>query len=253
MPRVLIIGNGRAGGSFGAALAAAGWIVDPPLGRGDAVSGAARGVDAVLIATPDAAVADVAAAIDPVGEAVVMHVAGSLTLDALAPHRRRASVHPLLPLPDPLTGAERLASGGWFAVAGSGPDELAVARGLVDDLGGHAAMVADADRARYHAAACIAANHLVALLGQVDRVAASVGVPLDAYLELARASFEDVAAVGPVAALTGPVARRDWGTVAAHLDALPVGERETYRALALAAFRLVAEPGEGPPAVLGGR
>ena len=32
---------------------------------------------------------------------------------------------------------------------------------------------------RYHAAAAIAANHLVALLGQVERVASSIGAPLD--------------------------------------------------------------------------
>ena len=40
--------------------------------------------------------------------------------------------------------------------------------------------------ARYHAAAVIASNHLVALLGQAERVAASVGAPVEAFLDLAR-------------------------------------------------------------------
>ncbi len=112
--------------------------------------------------------------------------------------------------------------------------------------------VADADRARYHAAACIAANHLVALLGQVERVATPIGVPLEAYLALAQASFDDVGRRGPAAALTGPVARRDWDTVARHVAALPADERPAYLALARAAHRLVAEPGEAVPEWLAG-
>ena len=54
------------------------------------------------------------------------------------------------------------------------------------------------------AAACIAANHVVALLGQVERVAASVGLDVEAFLPLTRAAVDDVAALGPRRALTGP-------------------------------------------------
>ena len=53
--------------------------------------------------------------------------------------------------------------------------------------------VDDGDRAAYHAAACIAANHVVALLGQVERVAASVGLDLESFLPLTRAAVDDVA------------------------------------------------------------
>ena len=66
----------------------------------------------------------------------------------------------------------------------------------------------------------------------------SVGVPLDAYLDLARGSLANVADMGPAAALTGPVARGDWETVAAHLAALPAEERPAYEALARSAARL---------------
>ena len=54
--------------------------------------------------------------------------------------------------------------------------------------------VDDADRARYHAAACIASNHLVALLDQVERVAP---VPLEAFLPLVRATLDNVADARP--------------------------------------------------------
>lgn len=227
-----VIGAGRAGGAIATALASAGWSVDGPLGRDHDPAVVATGTDVVILAVPDAAVAAVARGIAP-GGAVIVHLAGALGLDALAPHDRVASVHPLVALADAERGARRLA-GAWFAVAGDDSTTTA----LVDALDGHRVVVADDDRVAYHAAAAVAANHLVALLGQVERIAASVGVPLEAYLDLARGALDDVAAVGPAAALTGPVARDDWATVARHVESLPADERATYAILADAARRL---------------
>ena len=235
--RLRIIGPGRAGRSLGEALEAAGWSVAGWLGRGEPCSDAAAGVDLLVIATPDASIAEVAAAVEPVASTVVAHLSGSRGLDVLRSHPRRAAIHPLVSLPEPALGAERLRGGAWFAVAG---DPLA--RRVVDDLGGRAFEVADSARAAYHAAACIASNHLVALLGQVARVGEVAGVPLDAYLDLVRTTVESVASLGPAAALTGPVARGDWETIAHHLAALPEDERPAYEAMADLAARLVAVP-----------
>jgi predicted short-subunit dehydrogenase-like oxidoreductase (DUF2520 family) len=211
------------------ALAAAGWTIAPSIRHGDDVSNAAAGVDLVVVATPDVNVASVATAIDPVDETVIAHLAGSLGLDVLAPHARRASIHPLVSIP---SGDTEL-RGGWFAVAG---DELAST--VVAELDGRVVQVDDGDRAAYHAAACIASNHLVALLGQVERVAATAGVPLDAFLDLARQTLDNVERVGPRAALTGPVARGDDATVARHRAALEPSELPAYDAMADQARRL---------------
>jgi predicted short-subunit dehydrogenase-like oxidoreductase (DUF2520 family) len=210
---VRIIGPGRAGRSFAGALAAAGWDVVDLLGRdgGDAVAGAAAGVDLVLLAPPDGAVAAVARSLHPEPTTVVAHVAGSLGLDVLAPHERRAAIHPLVALPTGDIGAERLRAGAWFAVAG---DPLAGQ--VVADLGGRSFVVADEDRVGYHAAACIASNHLVALLGSAERVAADSGVPFEAFLDLVAATVDTVRALGPAAALTGPAARGDRDTIERH-------------------------------------
>lgn len=235
--RVRVIGPGRAGSSFASALAAVGWDVVPVVGRGEPVESAAAGVDLVLIATPDAAVAEVAAAVEP-GPAVVAHVAGSLGLDVLGAPGRRAAVHPLMSLPDGEIGAARLLAGGWFAVAGDEPDGAAIAREVVATLGGRSFVVADADRSRYHSAACVASNHVVALLGQVERLAADIGVPAEAYLDLTAASVDNVARLGAAAALTGPAARGDVDTITRHLAAMPESERELYGVLVEAARRL---------------
>jgi predicted short-subunit dehydrogenase-like oxidoreductase (DUF2520 family) len=241
-PRLRVIGPGRAGRSLASALNRAGWQVVGLLGRDDDPAGAAADTDLVLITTPDAAIAEVAASIDPVPAAVIAHAAGSLGLEVLGAHPRRAAVHPLVSLPDPERGAQRLA-GAWFAVAG---DPLA--QRVAADLGGRWFEVADADRAAYHAAAAVASNHVVALFGQVDRIAASIGVPGEAYLHLAAGALQNVAEAGPAAALTGPVARGDWETVARHLAAIDPSERPAYLALAAAARRLV--DGGGLPAAI---
>lgn len=243
-PRLRVIGPGRAGRSLADALADAGWEVRGLLGRDDDPTAALADVDLVVIATPDHAIADVAARIRPddgVPGGVLAHLAGSLGLEVLAPHERVAAVHPLVSLPSAEVGARRLASGAWFAVAGH-----PIAQRVAADLGGRWFEVADADRASYHAAAAVASNHLVALLGQVERIAEGIGVPLEAYGDLAADTVANVLALGAADALTGPVARGDWATVARHLDALDPSEHEAYRALAAAARRLV-DGGGLPP------
>ena len=219
-----------------AALTEVGWHPRPILGRSATpaeVAAAAAGVDLVLIATPDSAVAEVSAAIEPAATAAVAHLAGSLGLGAVDTHPRPAALHPLVALPDAAVGARRLRAGGWFAVAGD-----PIVRQVVADLGGRAFEVADADRSAYHAAAVVASNHLVALLGQAERIASVAGVPFAAFMDLVRATVANVDELGPAAALTGPAARGDTETVRRHLEAIGPDERSAYEALSRQARRL---------------
>jgi predicted short-subunit dehydrogenase-like oxidoreductase (DUF2520 family) len=243
VPRtVRVIGPGRAGTALALALESIGWTVREPVRRGESVAAAAHDVDLLVIATPDSSLAEVAAAVEPVESTVVVHLAGSLGLDVLAPHPERAAVHPLISMPEPAVGARRLAAGAWFAIAGNTPEASAMVASVVDGLGGHRFTVDDRHRAAYHAAASIASNHVVALLGQAERVAATAGVPLVAYLELVRATIENVAELGPSAALTGPAARGDWETIERHRAVLSADELELYDVLVAAARRLVDAP-----------
>ncbi len=236
MTTVSLIGPGRAGRSLAAALADAGCEVRDVLTRHDDVSAAAQGVDVLVIATPDAAIAEVAARVVPGPDTVVVHLSGALGLDVLAPHRRRASLHPLVPLPSAEVGRVRLRSGITFAVAGD-----PVAAELAGLLDGNVVVVEDEHRAAYHAAACIASNHLVALMGQVERVATSAGLDLDAFLGLARAALTDVMELGPAAALTGPAARGDDATLERHRQTLDPAEIPGYEAGVALARRLATE------------
>ncbi len=222
------------------ALERAGWSCIGTLGSGDDPAQAAADGDLVILAVPDDVITTVARSVHP-GPAVLVHLSGAATLDRLDPHPRRGSVHPLVSLPDPETGAERLAAGATFAVAG---DPMATR--IVEALGGTAIEVPDEHRARYHAAAAIGANHLVALCAQVERVAAAAGVPASAYWELMARTIDNVRTTGAAAALTGPAARGDHATLAAHLDAIDPAEHDLYLALADAAATLAGRP---PPSV----
>jgi predicted short-subunit dehydrogenase-like oxidoreductase (DUF2520 family) len=226
---IALIGTGRAGSSFSLALRRVGHHVQL-LHHDDLAD--LDGPDLILLCVPDDALETVAAAIAPSDAYVVAHVAGSRTLEVLSSHRRVGSLHPLMALPDAEDGAERLI-GATYCVAG---DDLL--RQVAESLGGRIISLADSKRTVYHAAAVVASNHLVALMGQVQTLAESIGLTLDDFLPLATQSLRDVATLGPDVALTGPASRGDMATIDAHLAALPESERATYVALANAAFEL---------------
>ena len=198
------------------------------------------GATLVLVATPDAAIERVASAIAPSleSDALVVHFSGALGLGVFAglreqrPDVRVGALHPLQSIPSTSTGLDRL-PGSWAAVAGD-PEVEIIARRL--DL--RPFVLADAERERYHAAAVVASNHVVALLGQVERLATSAGVPFEVFAPLVESSVANAFGIGPRAALTGPIARGDLATVEGHLAAMDPGERDAYRALAREAARL---------------
>jgi len=252
-----LVGPGRAGTALSLALVARGWTVTVVAGRSPEaestrrtavalgaqavpVADAGRNADLVIVATPDGEIAAAARELAPSlrSGALVLHLSGARTLhefdDLLLarPDAAVGSLHPLQSLPSGEVGRARL-PGSWCAVDGPASIEQ-----LALTLGMRPFRVDTADRVRYHATACVASNHLVALLGQVERLAVDAGVPFEAFLPLVRATVENVTVLGAPGALTGPVARGDVATVAAHLDALPSGERAAYRALAEAALRL---------------
>ena len=246
MTRVRIIGAGRAGRSFAAALEQADYEVTDVWGRGNELRDATVGVDIVIIATPDTAIAGVAAAMAPNEHCVVLHLSGAQTLTSLSAHPRHGSIHPLLPLPNAEIGSVRLLDHATFAVSGD-----PVARHIAEALGGRVVDVNDADRATYHAAACVAANHVVGLLGQVERLANSIGLDLACFMDLARAAMDDAATLGPQRALTGPAARGDWATLERHLLAIPNEERQAYDAGVSLALQLATGlPGLGATVVV---
>jgi len=234
--KLVIVGPGRLGRSAAQLLSARG-VPFTLVGRGEAIPAAPL----TWLTVPDSAIEEAALAV-PHGQ-VVLHASGATGVAPLRRHRAAGSLHPLMTFPGP----ELAMPTGMIPAAVAGDeDAIDAATALADDLG-FTPFTVTGDRALYHASAVLAGNFATVLLGEASRVLATAGVPEEEapalLAPLALASIRNAAAVGPGAALTGPVARDDEDIIDKHLAALaraPQGTLETYAAL-LAAARTLRE------------
>jgi len=221
------------------------------IGAGAAHAGLTRQVlaaDAVLIATPDSAIRDIAARLARMGGEewrgkVVLHTSGALDHAVLRPLARRGaatgSLHPL----QTFSGRTmpRL-EGVVFALEGHRRARR-VARQIARALGGLTVSVAAASKAAYHAAGAFAAPHLLGIVETATRILMALGFTRRqarrALLPLARQTLDNYERIGARASWTGPVSRGDYATVARHLAALRRFPRE-YTAAYVSLTRLAA-------------
>ena len=262
---VAVVGAGRVGTALAVLLGRAGhrivaasgreasrarveaWLSDVPFLP---PAEAARVAEVVLLSVPDDAIAaacdEIAVAGGFVGGASVAHLSGAAPLLALGPARAAGahalSMHPVQTVPDVESGIERL-PGAHVAVTAWEEPGFAVGERLAADWGGHPFRLPEERKPLYHAAAVFCSNYLVAVEGLAERLFRAAGVedPLPAFAPLAEATLANVVRVGPAAALTGPVARGDAGTVRRNLEAISAHAPEAaaaYVALADAAIDL---------------
>jgi len=129
------------------------------------------------------------------------------------------SFHPLQTLPDAALGAARLV-GAWIGVTAEDERLVELLEGIARSLGARPFSLADAAKPVYHAGAAAAANLPLAALMMAADLFAAAGVPFDAARPLVEAVVANAFDLGPAAALTGPVARGDTGSVATQLGAV---------------------------------
>ena len=205
-------------------------------------------VAAVIASEAQKAAADEATAeAKPLAGKVFLHCSGSLGLDELAPLQQAgAYVGSLHPLQSFAGGATQLA-GVYMAVDG---DEAAcqAAIALANALGGHPFRVPAAERAAYHAAACICSNYAVAVEALAQRLMSrwlgDEAAAWQALLPLFKGTAANLeATTSPRTALTGPIARGDATTVARHLAVLPAELVDVYCSLGLATTELALANG----------
>ena len=181
--------------------------------------------DLVLLCVPDRAIPEVAAAISP--GPWVAHTSGAQGLDALAPHERRFSLHPLQTFTLD-RGAEQL-DGAWAAISGETAEALEAARDLAGLLGLRAFELDDEARPLYHAAATFASPFLVTVHDVAAELMEAAGAPPEALVPLMTRTIENGFQH------TGPFVREDWDTVERHAETISVRRPQLlplYRALA---------------------
>lgn len=241
-----IIGAGRVGRALGRQLRQAGWEIRAVvtrseasarraarfIGEGTAMAGISRRIlvaDVVLIATPDAAIPEVAAELARIGGEelrgkVALHTSGALDSGALEPLRQSGaatgSMHPMQTFSG--VGMPKMA-GKLFAIEGD-PQAVRVARRIARSMGGAPMRIEAPCKPLYHAAGAMAAGHVLAIMEAATRLQMSTGMKrrevMRALLGLTRQVLDNYERLGPAAAWTGPLSRGDHGVIAAHIEAL---------------------------------
>ncbi len=188
--------------------------------------GVVDAADVVFLAVPDDAIASVAASVSWSHGRAAVHCNGAASLDLLQSAASAGAevgvFHPLQSFAS-AEQARRLMQGSAFRIEASGARLRGHLEGMALAVGGRP-FTLDADPTLYHVSAVLASNYLVTLLSLASELWQRMGVPredgLRALLPLVRGTVENLERVGIPAALTGPIARGDAGTIGRHLDAL---------------------------------
>lgn len=241
---IAIVGAGRVGTAMAVLLGRAGHTIRAVAGgegtreraarylpnvpireREDAASSA----ELVLLGTPDAAIEPICTELARAGVLgsgrTVAHLSGATGLDALGTAEAAGAdvlcIHPLMTCPDVEAAIARI-PGSAFAVTARSPLAFGLGEDLAIDVGGRPFALEDEMKPLYHAAAVFASNYLVTLTALAASLQETAGVPepLEVLAPLQRATLDNVHAVGPAEALTGPAVRGDDLTVERNLHAL---------------------------------
>jgi predicted short-subunit dehydrogenase-like oxidoreductase (DUF2520 family) len=215
----------------------------------------------VFLAVPDGVVSSFAAELARLRipqRVSVVHVSGTLGLDALEALRQRhaiGSFHPLQSFPAPRTPDSF--RGITVAVDASTASLRSRLAKLARDLGAKPRHVADSERVLYHAAAVFASNFVIVVVSEGARLLEASGwrraEAEKALIPLVEGVVANLGKRGFVRALTGPIRRGDAETVDRHLKALGalrggLQAEAIYRMLGQVALEIAQEAGLQPAA-----
>ena len=207
----------------------------------------------IILAVPDDAIRPLAGVLADAGtigsQQVVLHLSGVHGQEALGPlvgsRAALGSLHPLQTISDPERATERL-KGAWAAVEGM-PRAVEAAERLAQDVGLRPFRIASQAKPMYHAGAVFASNYFVVVEAVAQRLLRHAGLTdaeaWQALRPLVEGTLENLARLGPLGALTGPVARGDEATVRRHVEALTQDDAALYRVLGRAALELAQKRG----------
>jgi predicted short-subunit dehydrogenase-like oxidoreductase (DUF2520 family) len=202
----------------------------------------AASAEVIFLAVSDGAIASLCEQLDLKKGQLVVHLAGALPLEALQSARKKGaragSLHPLRAV----TSGDDF-RGATAGIAGSDATARAQLTELAKRLGMRPLAIPEGSRALYHAAAVLAAGAQVALFSEAVRAfqqATKAKEPQAraALLPLALGALTKLYKLPAAEALTGPAARGDLRTIAAHREVLPKDLLALYDELTRVALKL---------------
>jgi predicted short-subunit dehydrogenase-like oxidoreductase (DUF2520 family) len=215
--------------------------------------------DVWLLSVPDSQITPVAQALAALATtngtscpALVFHCSGALGSDQLTPLRQLgwqvASAHPLLSFAQPERALAQFASTPC-ALEGDAA-ALTVLEAAFTRISGHCFALAPEDKLLYHAGAVFATNFLPVLQDLAEQLWQRSGMPENLAKQMRHTllhnAVNNIVALGPQAALTGPAARGDTALVDRQhqtLDNWNPRAGEAYAVLSQLAMQLARQKG----------
>lgn len=209
--------------------------------------------DLLFITTPDSMIVPVWEEIRQLSlsEKVICHCSGALPSDAFAGITETGasgcSFHPMLPFSSRFDSFGQLKHA-YFTIEGQDPAVEAVTN-LFARLGNTVCRIPGEHKPKYHTAASILSNQVIAVLDTGYRLLEQCGFTREearnAAAGLIRQNIENVIQQDCISALTGPVERNDLPTVQKHLNCLSTEDRQMYQMLGLKLVQLAEKKNPG--------
>ncbi len=242
--RIGVVGAGRVGGNFAYWLSRKGWHIKSiysrsrsralrlakliPTGAANDLGSLFRSCDVAFLAVPDEALLPILEQVQEMRHVRVRtlaHFSGmmpSSVLGLAGLDFAKVSLHPMASIP-PLDTKQNPFEGVVFGIEG---DDFGVmlAKRIALDLGAFWAKVEPSKKPLYHSAAVFGANFVYLLVVLAERLLRDAGIPLECArkmsADLAKSAVRNYEVLHFPDGATGPVARGDASTIAAHIDAL---------------------------------
>lgn len=241
--RIGIVGAGRVGCSLALGLYKKKYEIDGIYSRSEEsalflnsllglevpndITSAVNNSEVIFLTVPDMELLNVVRNIEVIGNVkgkTFFHCSGAETSDILQPLRDLGatvgSLHPIQTFADKSHGYSGL-SNIYFSFEGDHEANI-ISQRIVNSLDSKLIIISKESKTLYHAAACILSNYMVTLSYAAENMLEKAGIDksiaLKAFEPLIKHTVENIAVLGSVNALTGPVSRGDNKTVENHLE-----------------------------------
>ncbi|MCR5416158.1 MAG: DUF2520 domain-containing protein [Pseudobutyrivibrio sp.] len=205
--------------------------------------------DLIFITVPDDAIGDIWDRIRfmPIEGKYISHCSGSLSSKIFSGIEESGafgfSVHPLLAVSDRHNSYKELPTA-IFTIEGD-DNHLGELKTFLSDCHLRVTAISKEAKVRYHGAAVMASNLVVALIDSAATELRKCGIDddliNDALTPLVLNNVKNVLANGSIKALTGPIERGDINTVQKHLQVLDGLDKDIYSTLSLKALEIARQ------------
>jgi predicted short-subunit dehydrogenase-like oxidoreductase (DUF2520 family) len=208
--------------------------------------------DVIAVTTQDRIIKEVAVEItgkmERLDGKLFFHTSGAHPATLLSPLEtkgaRLGALHPLQTFPD-IDSSINVLPDTYIFIEG-GEDSIDVLNKIGTALGSGVIRMEGEQKLLYHLCAVFVCNLLCALLYAGEDIMDKIGIELQPFFPIIKATLNNIEKKGPLMSLTGPIVRGDMETVLSHLEAMEGMElyKKVYKSLSLVALDMAKERGD---------